>query len=212
MRVAAAFAILTTAGCVASEGPMMSPFEDCLSCHDGGDAKAWTAAGTWARGSHVTITDANGKSFTLRGNDAGNFYTAEPLAFPIRVSVDGAAMPDAITYGGGRGGSCNVCHRKETITTGPLMAPGTDCLICHGPGGMAVAKFSAAGTFRPGDTIQVDGLTTTANSVGNFYYAASAPIAPPAVSRVNGSRMDPDPTYLGCNRCHGRGGEAGGGD
>lgn len=43
----------------------MAPGEDCLSCHDGGAARRWTAAGTFpGRGRAVTLTDAKGKSFT----------------------------------------------------------------------------------------------------------------------------------------------------
>jgi hypothetical protein len=225
MKRIAALTLLLAGACIPSEGPMMAPFEDCLGCHggSGGDAKAWTAAGTWAKGARVQIVDANGKTVNLRGNDAGNFYTAESLAFPLTVSVDGKVMPDPavlttprpaakLAYGG-----CNACHRAETLTVGELMAPGSDCLVCHGTGGMAATKFSAAGTFPPpahpvGSVVNVGGRTATTNSVGNFYIPASQPIAFPATASVAGHRM-PDPvTYGGCGRCHGPGGEAGGGD
>ena len=83
----------------------MAAGQDCLGCHDGGDAKRWTAAGTWASGSHVTLTDATGRRISLRTNQVGNFYTAERLAFPLTVAVDGATMPTPVTYGG-----CNRCH------------------------------------------------------------------------------------------------------
>ena len=83
----------------------MKPGTDCLECHGGGDARTWTVAGTWTRGAGVTIADAAGKSFTLRGNAAGNFYTAESLTFPLTVSVDGQTMPNPVTWGG-----CNRCH------------------------------------------------------------------------------------------------------
>ena len=87
----------------------MKAGQDCLECHGGGggeeEARAWTAAGTWSRGAHVSITDSAGKSFTIRGNDVGNFYTAESLRFPLTVSVDGTPMPGTVTYGG-----CNRCH------------------------------------------------------------------------------------------------------
>lgn len=118
---AVAAALVALAACVPEEGPLMKPGEDCLECHGGGDeARTWTAAGTWGgQGSHVTITDSNGKSFTLRTNQVGNFYTAERLAFPLRVSVDGSEMPDPVTYGG-----CNACHgeggggEREAVRTG----------------------------------------------------------------------------------------------
>jgi hypothetical protein len=117
----AALALLLSAGCIPEEGPMMAPGEDCMRCHGGGEgegARAWTVAGTvypsettedpdaGVRGATISISDANGKSFDLRSNDAGNFYTAESLAFPIAVAVNGEWMepppPD---------GRCNRCHR-----------------------------------------------------------------------------------------------------
>jgi len=189
-------AAVLLAACIPEEGPLMAAGQDCVECHGmGGDARTWTAAGTWARGARVTLTDANGKSFTLRGNDVGNFYTAEPLAFPLRVSVDGTPMQDPVKYGG-----CNLCHQGPGpgIEPGPLMAPGRDCLPCH-DGRIAVA-FGAAGTWPGATTIQVGGITLTPNEVGNFYTTEPLPI--PFVARVDGSRMEPDPTYGGCNRCH----------
>ncbi len=110
---------LALAGCIPEEGPMMKPGEDCMECHGGrgeggeDDARAWSVAGTIAgrQGARVTISDRNGWTFTLRSNRAGNFYTAENVAFPLRsVTVDGAAM----SAGAGRfdHGSCNAsaCH------------------------------------------------------------------------------------------------------
>jgi hypothetical protein len=86
----------------------MKPGSDCLGCHNGDEARTWTAAGTWSKGAAVTITDSAGKSFTLHGNAVGNFYTAESLTFPLTVSVDGQAMPGTVTYGG-----CNRCHGSD---------------------------------------------------------------------------------------------------
>lgn len=210
MTRAAAAALLLTSACIPSEGPMMAPFQDCVACHDGGNATRWTVAGTWRRGAKVDIVDANGKTVPLRGNDAGNFYTAEGLAFPVTVSVDGVTMPPqnpsirgSTTYGG-----CNLCHRAESFTTtfDANMLPGIDCLWCHAPGGMAKRAFSSAGTFEPGRLVDVDGNTTTTNSVGNFFFdAATTPIdfrtARPA--SVGGSSMEGGTTYGGCNSCHG---------
>jgi hypothetical protein len=219
-RVAAA-ALVLLAACVPGEGPMMSPFEDCLGCHEGGgEARAWTVAGTWRRGARVTVTDANGKSFTLKGNDAGNFYTAESLAFPLQVSVDGKPMqywdpnPPAtvaeVRYGFG---GCNLCHHAEVVTPfGPEMAPGSNCLACHGVGGAADTKFSAAGTFPPlGRTVSIGGFSKQTNAVGNFYFdATSEPITFPKDASVSGKgTMRPAPRG-GCNGagCHDRNGKA----
>ncbi len=211
----AALLLLAFAACIPTDGPMMKPFQDCTGCHSSkGNAKAWSVAGTWRSGVTVAVVDANGKTVTMRGNDAGNFYTRETLAFPLTVSVDGVVMKDSGTgapiplyYGG-----CNACHRAESITTGPLMAPGAPCLTCHGVGGMAVTPqypaFTAAGTFAPGQTVRIDGApATTTNSVGNFY--VTAPISSwPASAQVGGSSMEGGAPHGDCNQCHG-GGRAG---
>ncbi len=212
MTRAAAVLLLLATACIPGQGPMMDPFQDCLGCHGAsGSAKTWTVAGTWAKGATVTVADVNGKTVTLRGNDAGNFYTAERLAFPLGVSVNGRVMPDQanptqpakVSYGG-----CNACHRADTITVGPEMAPGSDCLQCHGPGGMATAKFTAAGTFPPaGQPVAVGGATATTNAVGNFW--VSDPIAFPAPASVGGRSMEGGAPYGGCGACHGVGGSGG---
>ena len=203
----AAAAVLTAAACAPAEGPLMAPGQDCISCHDGGAARRWTAAGTWAHADqHVTIRDANGKSFTLRTNRAGNFYTAESLAFPLEVSVDGRAMPTPVIY---EARSCNRCHaRGATVEFGPLMSPGADCLLCHD--GRDAPAFSAAGTWGgPGRTVTIADsagrtVTLVTNEVGNFF--TSETLSFPLTVRVGGETM-PDPvTYGGCNSCHGPGG------
>jgi hypothetical protein len=215
-RAAAVVSFLLASACIPGNGPMMMPFQDCLGCH-GSSAKTWTAAGTWRQGSHVSITDATGKTVSLHGNEAGNFYTAERLAFPLTVSVDGNVMKDSGTgapiplgYGG-----CNACHRAELITVGPEMAPGSDCLSCHSVGGMASAHpFTAAGTFPPqGQTVVVGSQTATTNRVGNFYITAPVGTFPVPAS-VGGRSMEGGAPYGGCGRCHGNGGsgEGGGGD
>lgn len=210
MTRAAALILLLASACVPEEGPLMAPFQDCLRCHtSGSEARGWTAAGTWYKGSRITLVDRDGKSVTLTGNQVGNFYTAEGLAFPITVSVDGHEMPQPLTYGG-----CNVCHHAETVTTGPEMAAGQPCLSCHGPGGMATTKFWSAGTF-PGArrTVSVAGQTTTTNAVGNFYfeYTGSAPpvtFGSPVPASVGGSAMEGGAPSGDCNLCHGNGGMA----
>jgi hypothetical protein len=126
------------AGCVPEEGPLMSPGADCLECHGGGaggggndlrgvgtssgeeDGPRWTFAGTvfptrgapasgGLRGAKVRVTDARGRTITLETNQAGNFYTAERLTFPLRATVEhggqSATMDRQIDYGG-----CNACH------------------------------------------------------------------------------------------------------
>jgi len=129
------FAVLTLCvanACIPEEGPLMLPGEDCIGCHDGGEARAWTAAGTVfqtrtsgtgssARGARVHLRDANGRSITLETNQAGNFYTAERLRFPLRARLeqDGVVreMTPEVEYGG-----CNHCHTipPEDLAPGRL--------------------------------------------------------------------------------------------
>jgi len=191
MKRVAALCLLLGGACVPAHGPSMDPFQDCLGCHSssGSASHVWTVAGTWAKGTTITVVDQNGKTVTMRGNEVGNFYTAEALAFPL-----------------------------------------TDCLTCHGPAGMADAKFTAAGTWgsTAGASVQLGGTyTTTANAVGNFVFCAAgnpctwkgasygvvapitiSPASPTSVTVNNGvegmSRLD----YGGCNACHCRGGAA----
>ena len=120
MRAGAALALLLLAGCGLEGSPIIEPGRDCLHCHGGGEAMRWTVAGTaypaadsaagaGVLGATVRVRDATGWSFGLRTNAAGNFYSAEKVAFPIQVCVDhrgaSSCMSDAVTYGG-----CNSCH------------------------------------------------------------------------------------------------------
>lgn len=215
--VGAAVAVVLAAGCAPSKGPLMAPGQDCLACHTGGHARRWTVAGTWTRGARITVVDANGRSLTMTGNQVGNFYTAESLAFPLQsVTVDGTPMPanasscaNAFDYGG-----CNRCHAGGgPMAVGPLMKPGSACLTCHGNGASACTKFSSAGTFADvavGTAVNVGGAATVTNSVGNFFL--TAPITFTASATVGGRSMEGGAPDGDCNRCHnGRVGGADGG-
>ncbi len=99
--------------------PDMAPGENCLQCHATGD-HVWTVAGTvfddpnadvtqGVSEAEVLITDSNGKALTLHTTGAGNFYTAEKLAYPLQVQVQKGQErfemgdhPNA--------GACNDCH------------------------------------------------------------------------------------------------------
>ena len=99
---------------------------------------------------------------------------------------------------------------------GPLMAPGQDCLECHGGGGGEedAKAWTVAGTMgRQGSRIDVTdadgkGVALHAAQNGNFYTAESVRF--PLVVAVDGRRMPGTVSYGGCNRCHGPGGGAGG--
>jgi hypothetical protein len=89
---------------------------------------------------------------------------------------------------------------------GPTMKPGQDCLGCHG-------NFAAAGTVRNNASGPISGLTvditmgtghltTTTNSVGNFYVSGSGT---PSDATINGISMSSrSVTALNghCNSCH----------
>lgn len=114
-----------------NQGPLMSPGENCLGCHDGRDpeAPAFTAAGTvfdsatataaaGVAGATVIITDANKVETLLTTNAAGNFYTTKALAAPYTVAVERngkrAAMASAPSTGG-----CATCHASPPANGAP---------------------------------------------------------------------------------------------
>ncbi len=113
-------------------GALMLPGENCLRCHSSGSnypqAPDWTLGGTvftaadatetdGVRDAVVEITDKTGRVLKLTTNEAGNFYTQEPLEPPFRVALE---------YGGKRAqmpieapaGSCNACHSHPDPTGG----------------------------------------------------------------------------------------------
>jgi hypothetical protein len=123
--------------CVPDNGPLMQPGQDCLFCHSAnGGAQTWNAAGTVFQttavdspgfeGAQVQITDADNKSFSLRTNLAGNFYTAESIHFPLKVCISAngttACQQSALMQGQG---SCNTCHGQSVFgaTQPQLTAP-----------------------------------------------------------------------------------------
>lgn len=208
------------AACSGENGPLMSAGQDCLGCHDGGAARRWTVAGTWARGAHVDIVDAHGKTVSLRGNKVGNFYTAEPLAPPLTVTVDGRTMPPSATGSPLGYGGCNLCHVNGAVVALDDMAPGRDCLRCH-TGGLA-KRFYAAGTWTPGSTVVVNGTkasstNTTRPASGNFHVDVDLGAITSASVTTGGQTRTMTPVggassiYGGCNACHGGGGGEDGG-
>jgi hypothetical protein len=111
--------------------PTMKPGEDCLRCHGAGSELHWYAAGTvyldkqtkagdGVQGIEVVLTDAHGRTISLETNGAGNFYTAEALAFPAKAEVrrkgKTLAMPIEVPEGG-----CNSCHTAGD--TGRIVGP-----------------------------------------------------------------------------------------
>jgi len=141
----AATILLIAAGCQSDNSPVMRPGEDCMTCHCTGDSSCrasglpWTAAGTvfgaydspvtgGVQGVHVMIWDALDAGVLLTTNEAGNFYTGEPLTPPLRVYIDyqgsDAGMltqpTPVMIYGSGAAGKgvgCNGCHQAPDPTT-----------------------------------------------------------------------------------------------
>lgn len=107
---------------------------------DGGgeeDGKTWTIAGTvypssgaaadqGIQDARIYVRDATGKSFTLRSNQVGNFYTAESVTFPVQVAV-------------ARG--LNQPAKAMTRNGSPYPAPNGACNSCHQPGGEARGRI-----------------------------------------------------------------------
>jgi len=127
--------------------PLMNPGRACLDCHRRDrDAPIQSVAGTayYVRheedlcngysgdppgsrqgGATVRLIDANGVMLTLPVNAAGNFFTDDRLAFPLRLAeVIGPtglrrAMGEAVPHG-----DCNLCHTREGTDTPTGLAPG----------------------------------------------------------------------------------------
>src|SRR5262245_38641030 len=101
---------------------------NCLGCHTGTGAPAWTAAGTLYNGARtaplagatITIVDANGKSLSLVTSQNGNFWTTAALKMPLRVSA--SRCPSAATMTGSANGACNGCH-TSTGSPGRIALP-----------------------------------------------------------------------------------------
>ena len=133
-RAAAVAAALALAACVPAEGPLMSPGQDCLACHSPGapsgqHAKDWSLAGTvypaldadpnaGVEGDEVEVTDTAGFAFSLRTNQAGNFYSAESVRFPLAVCVSRGGAKSCM-QSPVASGACNACHQP-----GSGLAPG----------------------------------------------------------------------------------------
>jgi hypothetical protein len=115
--------------------------DECVGCHRPGQKAAqwpFTAGGTIYRTAsddavpglenvRITLTDARGRTVRLRSNRAGNFWTTEPLAFPVAVEAqrDGAERKAAVAAGPCASGGCNACHRSPPLNGAPgrLYAP-----------------------------------------------------------------------------------------
>jgi len=113
--------------------PQMNPGKDCLVCHSasgqasnltfsvGGTVYPTAFAGTEGGlfNAEIDILDDNNRKFTLHSNGAGNFYSAEPIAFPATVSITVGGQVFAMQNRPPMG-RCNACHAVSTNPDGTL--------------------------------------------------------------------------------------------
>jgi hypothetical protein len=96
------------------------PGEDCMNaCHNHGFKAAGTlyksATGTTPMiGATITLTDSAGTKITMISQSNGNFYTSQPISYPVTVSVSGcpnnAAMTDKVQASGAGCNQGGACH------------------------------------------------------------------------------------------------------
>jgi hypothetical protein len=105
-------------------GPQHRPGQPCLLCHDGalGDPAEFSIAGTVylrptgvepAQGATVELKAADGASFEVVTNRAGNFYVSPDQfspKFPLQTTVALQGRNVAMLTNIGRDGSCAGCH------------------------------------------------------------------------------------------------------
>ncbi len=214
MRRAALVLLLLAAGCIPSQGPVMSPGENCLGCHGGvpsatgrgGGARAWSFAGTvylapdapttaGVEGAVVSVTDASGRTISVRSNLAGNLYSAESLAAPLQACVEYAGVLRCMA-GAAPHGACNHCHAVPPLSGAPgrIVAggtpspPGGACTSCHGD------------PSRVATMAGVDALVSSAPPLPPFG-------APASVTGAHLLHVNPDPASvvplpLACAECH----------
>jgi hypothetical protein len=100
-----------------------NPGTDCGTCHGGAlpAAPAFTIAGTLfsaisggtpVAGATIEVVQPNGTKIKLVTATNGNFYTEEPVTFPVTTRASGCPAParPMIATVATAGGSCNSCH------------------------------------------------------------------------------------------------------
>lgn len=114
-----------------NESPEMHPGGDCIGCHASrAEGPTYVFAGTvydelnedddcnGAEDVDVVVTDAEGSSWTMTTNAAGNFFLrasqASPV-FPITASIDDGRVQHAMVTGQ-QTGNCAACHTQDGLT------------------------------------------------------------------------------------------------
>lgn len=117
------------------EGGNMLPGADCLSCHSSGsgeeEAKAFSVAGTAfadmdgteaLSGAVIRVTGDDGTVIELTSNSSGNFYTEEPVVYPITAEVEVGGTVQAMSQSV-ETGACSSCHSCAGSAGGKLTGP-----------------------------------------------------------------------------------------
>jgi hypothetical protein len=110
-----------------------NPGQACIACHAADGGPTFTLAGTLyadlagtmpLAGATILVTDASGATTEVVTQQNGNFWTNDPLAFPVRVSA--TRCPDTTPMIGtvAAPGDCNSggCHAAGGAT-GPIHLP-----------------------------------------------------------------------------------------
>jgi hypothetical protein len=112
-------------------GPLHRPGQPCGTCHDGtiGNPRQFSVAGTIyvnqsenvpATNVGVTLTSADGMSYTATTNAAGNFYVLPnefTPQYPMNVLITSDTVIVRMSTLIGREASCATCHRDPAGPT-----------------------------------------------------------------------------------------------
>ena len=120
------------------EGPSMTPGQACIACHTARRVRdaAYTLAGTAYPTAHepdrciaalpealtIEVTDAMGRIVRMTPNAAGNFFSSQPVTFPITARAISSRGAYEMTTAVGSG-DCNGCHTQAGTTTAPPADP-----------------------------------------------------------------------------------------
>ena len=102
--------------------------ERCATCHDGEGGPAFTIGGTLfsdaagsaaVAGVTVTLVNAEGTRIDMVSAENGNFWTDQPVAFPVTTYA--SSCPDLTAMQTlADSGNCNGCHQAgDAITFAP---------------------------------------------------------------------------------------------
>jgi hypothetical protein len=107
--------------------------QDCMnSCHFHGFTLAGTlysaaSGGSAISGASITVKDASGQTFDIVSQADGNFYTSNPVQFPVTVyasecQIQQAGVPMTATISSG-GAGCNQGGCHTTSAQGRIHLP-----------------------------------------------------------------------------------------